>query len=181
MVMQFTCLPNGLACGPRKYTKMMKPVFSTLRTSGHTITGYIDDTLLIASSPDNLRASVHATKDLLKTLGFALNYEKSVFEPSTSMTYLGFCINSKQMTVTLNEEKVKGIAEACEALIHIESDTIRNISKVIGMIVATFPAVDVGPLHYYRMMERQKTRTLRANYGNYDAEMKITEDMITEL
>lgn len=32
---QFTCLANGLACGPRQYTKLMKPVFSALRKEGH--------------------------------------------------------------------------------------------------------------------------------------------------
>ena len=35
---QFTCLPNGLSV-PRKYTKMMKPVYATLRTQGH-VTGF---------------------------------------------------------------------------------------------------------------------------------------------
>ena len=36
--LQFTCLPNGLACAPRKYTKMMKPVYACLQAAGHTVT-----------------------------------------------------------------------------------------------------------------------------------------------
>ena len=28
---EFTCLPNGLACAPRLFTKLMKPVYATLR------------------------------------------------------------------------------------------------------------------------------------------------------
>ena len=28
---KFTCLPNGLACAPRVFTKLLKPLFATLR------------------------------------------------------------------------------------------------------------------------------------------------------
>ena len=30
-------LPNGLCCGPRKFTKLMKPPIATLRLDGHII------------------------------------------------------------------------------------------------------------------------------------------------
>ena len=43
MLYQFTCFPNGLAFCPRKFTKLMKPVFATLRQLGHLSSGYIDD------------------------------------------------------------------------------------------------------------------------------------------
>ena len=43
---QFTALPNGLSSGPRDFTKLMKPPFAHLRNLGHTIIGYIDDTIL---------------------------------------------------------------------------------------------------------------------------------------
>ena len=31
----YTCFPNGLAICPRKFTKLLKPVFSSLRSIGH--------------------------------------------------------------------------------------------------------------------------------------------------
>lgn len=40
---QFTCLPNYLASAPRTYTKVLKPVFSSLRKMGHIHVVYIDD------------------------------------------------------------------------------------------------------------------------------------------
>ena len=45
---QFTCFPNGLAlilC-PRKFIKLLKPVYSTLRMKGHLSVSYIDDSYL---------------------------------------------------------------------------------------------------------------------------------------
>ena len=50
---QFTCFPNGLAFCPRKFTKLLKPVYSTLRNLGHLSVAYIDDSYLQADIPMN--------------------------------------------------------------------------------------------------------------------------------
>ena len=49
-VYQFTCLPNGISEGPRLFTKLLKPIFATLREKGFTITSFIDDTLMCSAS-----------------------------------------------------------------------------------------------------------------------------------
>ena len=43
---QFLCMPNGLACAPRLFTKLLKPVYSSLRKQGLFSVGYIDDSYL---------------------------------------------------------------------------------------------------------------------------------------
>ena len=43
---QFTCLPNGLSCAPRKFTKLLKPVLADLHLRGHISSAYIDDMYL---------------------------------------------------------------------------------------------------------------------------------------
>ena len=55
---QFTCLPNGLCCGPRKYTKLMKPVYAKLRNDGHICTGFIDDSLLGGNTHEECEQNV---------------------------------------------------------------------------------------------------------------------------
>ena len=74
MLYQFTCFPNGLAFSPRKFTKLMKPVFATLRQLGHLSSGYIDDSWLMRSVWND------SAKNVVET-----NYwipEKSVFIPN---------------------------------------------------------------------------------------------------
>ena len=34
---EFTCLPNGLSCAPRLFTKILKPPLSTLHKQGHIV------------------------------------------------------------------------------------------------------------------------------------------------
>ena len=36
---QYTCMPNGLSSAPRCFTKLLKPVYSTLRQHGHLNVG----------------------------------------------------------------------------------------------------------------------------------------------
>ena len=38
-----TCLPNGLCCGPQKFTKLMKAPLAELRKRGHLVSSFIDD------------------------------------------------------------------------------------------------------------------------------------------
>ena len=40
---KFLVVPGGLCCGPRKFTKLMKPPIATLRLDGHFIAIYFDD------------------------------------------------------------------------------------------------------------------------------------------
>jgi hypothetical protein len=44
-------MPNGITSVPSIFTKLMKPVYSTLRQYGHKNVAYIDDSLLIADTP----------------------------------------------------------------------------------------------------------------------------------
>ncbi|KAJ8039854.1 hypothetical protein HOLleu_13988 [Holothuria leucospilota] len=110
-IWQFKALPNGLSPGPRIFTKILKVPMAALRSLGHIIIPYIDDTLLIAQS--RLEA-LHALKDtieVLSRLGFSIHPQKSVLEPCHEIKFLGFIINSKEMMITLTEPKVKEIRE----------------------------------------------------------------------
>lgn len=77
-VYQFTCLPNGISEGPRIFTKLMKPVFATLRERGYSITSFIDDTLICNSSRSGCLAAIRDTIDLLQKLGFCIKREIGV-------------------------------------------------------------------------------------------------------
>ena len=42
---------------------------------------------------------------MLQSLGFTIHLDKSVLKPTQNLMYLGFIINSKDMTLKLTEEK----------------------------------------------------------------------------
>ena len=102
---QFTCLPNGLSCAPRIFTKILKPIYATLRSQGLENVGYIDDSYLQGGTFSDCSTNVAVTTKLFTDLGFILNYEKSVFDPKQVITFLGFVLNSVTLTVALTPEK----------------------------------------------------------------------------
>ena len=65
----YTCLPNGISCAPRYLTKLLKPVYSTLRKMGHLNLGYIDDSLLIGDSSKECLEIVNDTNWLFEKVG----------------------------------------------------------------------------------------------------------------
>lgn len=74
---QYTCLPNGFASAPRIFTKIMKPVFSTLRKKGQANVSYIDDSLVVSRTKAECVDNIHETVQLLDSLGLTVHPEKT--------------------------------------------------------------------------------------------------------
>ena len=169
---QYTCLPNGLSSAPRLFTKLMKPVYATLREQGHTNLGYIDDSLLLGDTVTECASSVRATKDLVEHVGFTPHLEKSIFAPTQIIVFLGFTLNSITMTVTPTQDKVMKTRQCCLALLAKQTPTIQDLAEVIGVLVANFPGVEFGPLHY-RNLEKDKVQALTASKGSYQGLVQL--------
>ena len=179
-IYQFTCLANGVSDGPRIFTKLLKPVYAKLRNLGYINSGFIDDSLLCGDSFEECTNNVDSTKNLMNQVGFMINLEKSVFIPVTRILYLGNIIDSVRMIVQLPENRQEAIMDACCVLKRKIETTIREVAKVIGLIVASFSAVEYARLHY-RNLEKAKISSLKLKNGNYDAKMKVTYSMVLEL
>ena len=111
---QFTCLPNGLSSSPRVFTKILKPVYSHLRSIGHICMGHIDDSLLVAHSLGSCLKNIYETVNLFTLLGFTIHPVKSVLEPTQTIQFLGFVIDSVAMTVKLPPSKAAKVKSACQ-------------------------------------------------------------------
>ena len=177
---QFTCLPNGLAEAPRKFTKLLKVPFAHLRGQGHLSSAYIDDSCLLGASAEACGQNVAATVKLMDDLGFTVHPEKSSLEPSHILVYLGFILNSLDMTVTLTATKIDSIITMCRALLHKQFCTIRQLAEVIGSLVAAEPGVMLAPLHYKRL-EHENVRALKQARGDYEGSIIVSRVIRTDL
>ena len=102
--------------------------------------------------------------ELLQSLGFIIHPNISVFLPTKRIQYLGVILDSESMTVTLMPERAADLVSSCRALRKKEMISIRDLARTIGKIVASFPAVMYGPLHY-RQLEKEKKKALKQNAG----------------
>ena len=178
---QFCALPMGLTSSPRIFTKVLKPVFATLRSQyGHNCLGYIDDSFYTEDSAEDCReATLHATQ-LFTRLGFVIHPTKSVFHPAQCLEFLGFLLDSTSMTVRLTPKKADKIVVLCRKALRARELSIREVASLIGTLVSTFPGVEFGPL-YYRHLEWDKDLALKSALGDFDVSMSLSADSINEL
>lgn len=103
----------------------MKPVYSALRCKGWENVGYIDDTYLQGSSFHECQTSIVNTISLFKELGFDMNEEKSELIPKQIVSFLGFLLNSREMTIKLTESKALKIREKSKKILETHTPSIR--------------------------------------------------------
>ena len=154
---EFVCFPNGLAPCPRQSTKLLKPVFSSLRKLGHISVVYIDDTWLTSEDYNSCVNNIAETITLLDRLGFVIHPEKSILIPTQEITFLGFISNSANMTVKLTPERALKLKTARLENLEATTPLIRDVARLLGLMTSSFPGVMygayiIGPLRWKKLV-----------------------------
>ena len=71
------------------------------------------------------------------------------------------------MNLILNEKKKNKIKAWSSSILNNPNVGLRDLASLIGNVVASFPAVTHGPLHY-RHLEKNKTAGLKYHKGYFD-------------
>ena len=171
---QFTSLPNGLACAPYFFTKLLTPLFVEARLQGIQCFPYIDDIFVMGDTYQECLTSIAKLCEILDSAGLVIHPEKSSLTPSQELIFLGFHIDSVAMSITLTEAKVEKIESVIRELLETRVITIRNCAQIIGLMIAYTPAVDYGLAHT-KKIEKCRNRALVGSKGNFDATMILSE------
>ena len=174
-VYTFTCLPNGLSTASRIFTKVLKPVFAALRKIGHSNVAYIDDSLLQSDTYNQCLVNIKDTMNLIDSVGLTVHPEKSVITPSQCIEFVGFLLNSNDMTVRLAPRKVNNLIQLASEILDAKAISIWTFAELIGKMTAAEPGVKYAALHY-KTLELDKDRALKSNFGNYDSFMQISSE-----
>lgn len=177
---QFTCIPFGLNIAPFIFTKVMKPVLGKLRKSGFESVSYLDDALLLGNTKSICECNIQVTTKLFLSLGLEINYKKSQLVPSQRVKYLGFYLDSSQMSITLPEEKCINIISKCTAAIHNQTLIIHDLAVLIGNLISASPAIKYSQL-YIRQLEFDKIEALKMNSGSYKKRVTISKESVSDL
>ena len=174
-------MPNGYRDAMRIFTKILKPPFNHLRSRGHTSIVYVDDTYLQSDSYEQCCANIEDTVNLLRSLGFTIHPKKSILIPTQVIEFLGFVLNSRNMTISVSPPKAGAVIDKIKKFISNNSNTLRDLASVLGTIISVIPATPYGKLHY-RTTETFKILELKKAKGNFNAKLSlISEDVNAEL
>lgn len=177
---EFNCLCFGLSSAPYTFTKLMKPIIQNLRSEGIICVNYLDDFLILGNSEKECFKNVSKACELLKSLGFIINGEKSSLKPETKFKFLGFFFNTLELSIELPIEKRVRIRQKISYLRKCKRIKIREFAQLIGTLTSACPAVKYGWL-YTKKFERAKFLALSQNNENFDAFMYIGEELIPDL
>ncbi len=175
---QFTCLPQGYSDAPRIFTKLLKPIFAHFRQLGIIIQGYIDDSLLISYDGVSMSDEIHLVMRTFDELGLTIHTKKSVLNPVSEIEYLGFVLNSRNMTVALTIRKKQKIIDLAQSILRKESIAIRDLAQLIGNFVAAEPGVSHAPLRY-KPLEIIRNRELSKSKGDFEASFTLSQSART--
>ena len=89
----------------RVFTKISKVPFGHWRSLGHNSVVYVDDSYIQGETYQDCLNNISDTNKLLSELGFVINTEKSVLSSSQTIVFLGFIFSSKNMRLSLTDEK----------------------------------------------------------------------------
>ena len=172
-LMQYRSLPFGLASGPRLFTKLMKPVVAIIRRLGVKLIIYLDDILLMNQSREGLIKDRDSLLYLLHNLGWLINWNKSVLQPTQKLEFLGMEVDSTSMMVSLPRDKIEKITKKCQNVIQSDQTTIQELASLIGSLNATVEAVMPAAL-YVRELQMHQTRSL-LKFQSYHAKITLPE------
>ena len=86
---QFGLLPFGLSTAPREFTQTLAPLIQLLRTRGIRFYAYLNDWIIMADTPELCIQHTQETIQLLLSLGWTINWKKSILEPSRILDISG--------------------------------------------------------------------------------------------
>jgi len=177
--MEFRSHSFGISIAPHHFTKIMRVPVALLRRLGIRLIIYLDDILILNQSKVDIMSDLSTVLSLLEGLGFLINHQKSVMQPTQQMEFLGYTVNSISMTLSLPREKVVKIIDSCKRLLNAERVSARDLAKVIRQLTATNQAVLPDPLHY-RSLQVLKTRALHMG-GHCDQLVTLDQEAKSEL
>jgi len=132
------------------FTEVMKLPVRVMQSWGLRVLPYLDDFLV--SRVGLSRAEARAVLALFEELGFLVNFEKSVLDPTRRIENLGFVIDTVAMTYELTPTRLAKFADAATELARqlYDDGTVqaRAVAKVTGHAAAAALIVErKGRLH----------------------------------
>ena len=151
-------------CSSDIYQVAQTSSFTTAKKGGIRLINYLDDIVIMSASKEIGIEHTDVTINLLSSLGFVVNKEKSVSNLSQEIDFLMFLINSITMSLFLRRDKMKCIKRDCQQLLNNPTVPVWVLSVPIRFysekLSSSIQAAFLAPLHNHFLL-KAKTVALR--------------------
>jgi ribonuclease HI len=173
----FSCLPFGMSSAPFQFTQLLKPLVKYWRSKGFRIVVYLDDGFGISNCYEScFRVSREVRNDLVSA-GFIPNEEKSCWNPTQKILWLGFSWDLVEGTLNIPVEKIVQLKNKIVEGIHNPSlFTSRFLASIAGKIISFQPSLG----NICSIMSRFMHMII-ANSSSWDQKIVISNELCNEL
>ena len=118
---------------------MINALVNYWRAQSFPVIVYLDDGWACDHFEKCSKMSRTIVQNLLDA-GFVPNYEKSIFNPTQILDWLGFTWNLKDGVIEVPRQKIDKIKSNISAILNINYATARNLASVLGKIISLIPS-----------------------------------------
>ena len=166
-------MPFGIGPALRIFTKILKPIISSLCKQGLRLVAYLDGILIIGHSR---LAALQAVRviNLFESLGFLIQQEKFVTDPAQYLEYIGLVIDTMTMSFSLPQKKREKLLGQCSKAYTSKTVSLKELASFLFLFLT-------GHLNQWNMPQRisgicklrihgnQKRRSINSAYFTPEA------------
>ncbi|XP_061377596.1 uncharacterized protein LOC116778731 [Danaus plexippus] len=145
-LLQITCLPFGLIPVPRTFASVTNWIAELLRNHGIRCVVYLDDFLRANQSKSALQNDIAGALKMMRTLGWMINFQKSVLAPTQCLEFLGITWDTKRNTKSLSGQKCLTLRNALY-LLKQSKWSLRQYQSIMGRLKFASFVTRRGRLH----------------------------------
>ena len=133
---EFLCLCFSLGCAPTIFTKLMKILITLARHLNERLF-YLNKNLFMASMLEETMMLRDTLIFVWQNLGFAINFQKSVLNPSYQIIFLDVEIDSLTMIVSLPLQNKQQIIWHCQDLLNQSDVSLWQMNQLVDCLSST--------------------------------------------
>ena len=143
---QWKAMCFGPTCAPRVFTKVVSVVAAYLRTQNIRLVIYLDDWLIVNQDKNQLLQDRQKCLNLIVSLGFIINKEKSNLIPSQEITYLGGVFHLDKGLVFPTRERTQNLHMLIQNMFQGQS-TALDFLKILGTMASCIELIPNARLY----------------------------------
>ena len=180
IVYQFRVLPFGLSTAPREFTKTLAPVVQLLCSRGIQVHAYLDDWIIRASSQQQSLEHTQHVIQLLQSLGWTINWDKSMLQPSRILDFLGLHFNVERALISPPDSFLPTLTNVLSRLSRSTVMPARKVSSIISRMSHFAPFISSGCLHLQFLQFWFKAQWSQ-HQQSWDTPIQLDTDFLTYL
>ena len=147
-----TRLPFGSSLAPKIFHRLTQAVKRMMAQRGYRIVAYLDDFYIHAPTFDECNEALHTLVELLRSLGFAINWNK-LDGPATRITFLGVVIDSLSFTLELPSHKLTEFQVLLQQFASRKRASLKQLQQLAGRLNWACQVVRGGRCYLRRILD----------------------------